>query len=108
MQLNKALLLSLTLLIALPVLAAASDVAPEKVTVETPALEGCGVEATSPVGSETDDLADQLLTPEADDAQQDCCEIARRQCEANCRQTGVFEFSCDPSTCSSSCICNIG
>jgi hypothetical protein len=37
-----------------------------------------------------------------------CCAIAERQCRQNCRATGVFEFSCDPTTCQSSCICNIG
>lgn len=37
-----------------------------------------------------------------------CCQIAERQCRQICRLTGVFEFSCDPATCQSSCICNIG
>lgn len=37
-----------------------------------------------------------------------CCVRAERRCIRNCRATGVFEFSCDPTTCQSSCICNIG
>jgi hypothetical protein len=37
-----------------------------------------------------------------------CCARAQQRCIRNCRATGVFEFSCDPTTCQSSCICNIG
>lgn len=37
-----------------------------------------------------------------------CCVQAQSRCVRNCRATGVFEFSCDPTTCQSSCICNIG
>lgn len=40
--------------------------------------------------------------------QGNCCVGLFQACQANCQPQGVFEFNCNPDTCQSSCICNIG
>lgn len=88
-------------------------VAPMVAAAEQPAEAQPAVDATVEsveAPAETPQTLEDLLTPETTAVQQgpNCCQVAETQCENNCRRTGVFEFSCDPDTCSSSCICNIG
>lgn len=95
------LLFALALLLA-PGLAAAAETtaaAPDLSFLSCPA-QGEGA-AAAPALSVVDAEGTLALAP-------DCCRKAARQCAKNCRETGVFEFSCDPATCQSSCICNIG
>ena len=97
-------------LIALPAFAAdqpADAVTPviDQAAVEIEAEEAPATDVTPDATPE--ELLEDLLAPEATAQQSGCCTGARNACEANCNPEGIFEFSCDPDTCSSSCICNL-
>lgn len=103
----KKLLLTLAaFLIALPAFAA-----DQPAGAATPVIDQAAVEIQAEKAPETDatpeELLEDLLAPEATAQQSGCCTGARNACEANCSPEGIFEFSCDPDTCSSSCICNL-
>ena len=108
---RKTILLSLFALLLVPTLAAAAE-SPVPAPAPLDGSQGCdaglsflGAAPETPVAG-----APTALSPlaEAQQTAASCCTGRRIACQTVCAPCGgVFEFNCDPSTCQSSCICNI-
>lgn len=108
---KKAIAVLFTLFLFSPMVAAAEQPVDTQTAVDMAEVTAETAE-TPEEPTETPVTLEDLLAPEAVPAQgpqgPNCCRLLEQQCEANCSQTGVFEFSCNTDSCTSSCICNIG